>query len=61
LLTDRQARKAVELCNFLSNAEYNIEVFRYDKSFKTIFLLATRLEHELQIIISETGEWQYAE
>ncbi|MGL5873600.1 MAG: DUF6888 family protein [Xenococcaceae cyanobacterium] len=61
LLTNPQARKAVELCNFLSNAEYNIEVFRYDKSFKTIFILATRSQQELQLIIFETGEWEYAE
>ena len=53
--TVAQAIQAVIVCHWLSNALQPINVFRYDRKFKTIYILAGDLD-ELEIIVDEEGE-----
>ncbi len=53
-MTKEQAIKACILCQYLSNGFISIELFRYDKVEKYIYILAGGT---IQIQIFENGEW----
>ena len=58
--TVAQAFKCVQICQMLSNFYQTIHLFRYDDSFKTVFILArNQRDEETQVIIFDNGIWRF--
>lgn len=48
------------LCQMLSNYSTDIQVFRYDRKTKTVFILAhNNRQEELEIIVFFNGAWRF--
>ncbi|MEG3437517.1 hypothetical protein V0288_10340 [Pannus brasiliensis CCIBt3594] len=55
-----QAFSSVRVCQLLSNLYQPIYLFRYDYTFRTIFILTKNCgEEELQIVILPDGLWRF--
>lgn len=60
LPTVEQAFSCVRVCQMLSNLYQPIYIFRYDPTFKTVFVLArNQNDEELQIVIFPNGIWRF--
>lgn len=58
--TVEQAFSCVRVCQMLSNLYRTIHIFRYDQSFKTVFILTKNQSgEELQIVIFPNGLWRF--
>jgi len=49
---------AVFLCQLLSNLYQPIQVFRYDRRLKTIYMQAG-VNDEIALVIDEDGSWEF--
>lgn len=58
LITNEQALKAVYLCQLLSDMFQPINIFRYDKKLRTLYIQAGAND-ELAIVIFENGQWEF--
>lgn len=58
--TVAQAFASVRVCQMLSNLYQPINVFRYDKQLKTIYVQGGSND-EFAIIINEEGIWEFIE
>ena len=56
--TNIQATVSVFVCQMLSNAFQPINVFRYDRKLKTLYIQAG-IDDNLAIIIDDHGEWEF--
>ncbi|MUG92260.1 hypothetical protein F7734_07240 [Scytonema sp. UIC 10036] len=56
--TQKQSNTAIFLCQLLSNLYQPIQVFRYDRKLKTLYIQAGTID-ELAIIIQEDGNWDF--
>lgn len=56
--TDIQPKVSVFVCQMLSNAFQPINVFRYDRKLKTLYIQAG-INDKLAIIINSDGEWEF--
>jgi hypothetical protein len=60
LPTVEQAFSCVRVCQMLSNLYRTIHIFRYDQTYKTVFILAKNPNNEeLQIVIYPNGLWRF--
>lgn len=58
LPTETQAVVSVFVCQMLSNAFQPINIFRYDKKLKTLYIQAG-IDDNLAIVIDQNGEWEF--
>ncbi|MCT7989511.1 DUF6888 family protein [Laspinema olomoucense] len=58
--TVAQAYGSVKVCQMLSNFYQVINVFRYDRVLKTIYIQAG-INDEFSIIINQEGIWEFVE
>ncbi len=58
MLSEKQKDTAIFICQLLSNLTQPIWLFRYDSTYKYIFLVADR-EESLEITIFENGSWEF--
>jgi len=58
LPTQQQLVTAVFLCQLLSNLYQPIQVFRYDRRLKTIYIQAGGND-EIALVIDEDGSWEF--
>lgn len=58
LPTETQALVSVFVCQMLSNAFQPINVFRYDRLLKTLYIQAG-IDDALAIVIDENGQWEF--
>ncbi|WP_435387576.1 DUF6888 family protein [Laspinema olomoucense] len=58
--TVAQAYGSVKVCQMLSNLYQVINVFRYDRVLKTIYIQAG-INDEFSIIINQEGIWEFVE
>jgi hypothetical protein len=58
LPTEKQKDTAIFVCQLLSNLYQPINLFRYDKRLKTIYILAG-INDGLEILINEDGNWNF--
>ncbi|MBO1352342.1 MAG: hypothetical protein EBE86_035535 [Hormoscilla sp. GUM202] len=56
--TQQQLVTAVFLCQLLSNLYQPIQVFRYDRRLKTIYIQAG-VNDEIALVIDEDGSWEF--
>ncbi|MFB2969674.1 hypothetical protein ACE1CD_11925 [Aerosakkonema sp. BLCC-F183] len=56
--TRRQSDTAIFLCQLLSNLYQQIQIFRYDRNLKTIYIQAGSRD-EIAVIIDEEGSWEF--
>ncbi|WP_088243655.1 DUF6888 family protein [Calothrix rhizosoleniae] len=56
--TQKQLETAIFLCQLLSNLYQPIQVFRYDRVFKTIYMQAG-INDEIALVIDEDGSWEF--
>ncbi|MFB2895472.1 hypothetical protein ACE1CI_21415 [Aerosakkonemataceae cyanobacterium BLCC-F50] len=56
--TRKQSDTAIFLCQLLSNLYQPIQIFRYDRHLKTIYIQAGR-QDEIALIIDEEGSWEF--
>ncbi|WP_028954351.1 DUF6888 family protein [Synechocystis sp. PCC 7509] len=56
--TQKQADTAIFLCQLLSNLYQPIQIFRYDRKLRTIYIQAGRGD-ELAVIINLDGNWNF--
>ncbi|MCL1475553.1 DUF6888 family protein [Argonema antarcticum] len=56
--TRKQSDTAIFLCQLLSNLYQPIQIFRYDRNLKTIYIQAGRWD-EIALIIDEEGSWEF--
>ena len=56
--TNIQATVSVFVCQMLSNTFQPINVFRYDRKLKTLYIQAG-IDDNLAIIIDSNGEWEF--
>ncbi|MDJ0616659.1 MAG: hypothetical protein QNJ63_07900 [Calothrix sp. MO_192.B10] len=56
--TQKQLETAIFLCQLLSNLYQPIQVFRYDRVFKTIYMQAG-VNDEIALVIDEDGSWEF--
>ena len=58
LPTQQQLVTAAFLCQLLSNLYQPIQVFRYDRRFKTIYMQAG-INDDIALVIDEDGSWEF--
>jgi hypothetical protein len=58
LPTEKQKDTAIFVCQLLSNLYQPINLFRYDRRLKTIYILAG-INDGLEILINEDGNWNF--
>jgi len=58
LPTQKQSNTAIFLCQLLSNLYQQINVFRYDRQLKTLYIQAG-VADEIAILIDEDGIWSF--
>jgi len=58
LPTQQQLLTAAFLCQLLSNLYQPIQVFRYDRRFKTIYMQAG-INDDIALVIDEDGSWEF--
>jgi hypothetical protein len=58
LPTQEQSNTAIFLCQLLSNLYQPIQVFRYDRKLKTLYIQAGTTD-DIAIIIKEDGNWDF--
>jgi len=58
LPTQQQLVTAAFLCQLLSNLYQPIQVFRYDRRFKTIYMQAG-INDGIALVIDEDGSWEF--
>ncbi|NES86765.1 MAG: hypothetical protein F6K10_38480 [Moorea sp. SIO2B7] len=56
--TDKQKETAIFICKLLSNLYQPINLFRYDKSLKIIYILAG-INDGLEIVINQDGKGDF--
>lgn len=56
--TEIQAKVSVFVCQMLSNMFQPINVFRYDRKLKTLYVQAG-VDDKLAIVIDQNGEWEF--
>ncbi|NJK75374.1 MAG: hypothetical protein HC849_21035 [Oscillatoriales cyanobacterium RU_3_3] len=56
--TQKQSNTAIFLCQLLSNLYQPINVFRYDRQLKTLYIQAG-VRDEIGILIDEKGNWSF--
>ena len=56
--TEIQAKVSVFVCQMLSNMFQPINVFRYDRKLKTLYVQAG-VDDNLAIVIDQNGEWEF--
>ncbi|MBD2182623.1 DUF6888 family protein [Aerosakkonema funiforme] len=56
--TRKQSDTAIFLCQLLSNLYQPIQIFRYDRKLKTIYIQAGSRD-EIAVIIDEEGSWEF--
>ncbi|WP_366146293.1 hypothetical protein [Crocosphaera sp.] len=56
--TEKQAITCLEICHRLSNLLQPIYVFRYDNTFKTVYILAGDTE-TIEILVYANGNWRF--
>ncbi|MDF0556316.1 hypothetical protein [Kamptonema sp. UHCC 0994] len=56
--TQQQLVTAAFLCQLLSNLYHPIQVFRYDRRFKTIYMQAG-INDDIALVIDEDGSWEF--
>ncbi|MFM9264077.1 DUF6888 family protein [Tychonema sp. BBK16] len=56
--TQKQSNTAIFLCQLLSNLYQPINVFRYDRHLKTLYIQAG-VSDEIGILIDENGSWSF--
>ena len=56
--TDKQKNTAIFICQLLSNLYQPINLFRYDKRLRIIYILAG-INDGLEITINEAGKWDF--
>ena len=56
--TNIQAKVSVFVCQMLSNTFQSINVFRYDRKLKTLYIQAG-IDDNIAIIIDSNGEWEF--
>ncbi len=54
----KQSDTALFLCQLLSNLYRPIQVFRYDRQLKTLYIQAG-MSDEIAVIIDEDGNWSF--
>jgi len=54
----RNKQTPIILCQLLSNLYQPIQVFRYDRKLKTIYIQAG-MGDEIALIINEDGSWEF--
>ncbi len=58
MLSEKQKDTAIFLCQLLSNLLQPIWLFRYDSTYKYIFIVAGK-EESLEITLFENGSWEF--
>jgi hypothetical protein len=58
LPTEKQKDTAMFVCQLLSNLYQPMNLFRYDRRLKTIYILAG-INDGLEILINEDGNWNF--
>lgn len=53
---EKQVYKCFYLINLLSNTSCNIEIFRYDRKYQTVYILAVNASEEIEILVARDGE-----
>lgn len=54
---EKQVYKCFYLINLLSNTSCNIEIFRYDRKYQTVYILAVNARgEEIEILVDRDGE-----
>jgi hypothetical protein len=56
--TAEQAITCLEICHRLSNLLQPVYVFRYDATFKTVYILAGETE-TIEILVYSNGNWRF--
>ncbi|GAA6619005.1 DUF6888 family protein [Scytonema sp. NUACC26] len=56
--TEKQSVICIFVCQMLSNAFQPINVFRYDRKLKTLYIQAG-VNDNLAIVIDQNGEWEF--
>jgi hypothetical protein len=55
--TEKQVYKCFYLMQYLSNTLCNVEIFRYDSKYQTVYILAiTSRGEEIEIVVDRNGE-----
>ncbi|KJH71282.1 DUF6888 family protein [Aliterella atlantica] len=54
----KQADTAIFLCQLLPNLYQPIQIFRYDRKLKTLYIQAGRAD-DIAVIISADGNWNF--
>jgi hypothetical protein len=54
----KQSDTALFLCQLLSNLYRPIQIFRYDRKLKTLYIQAG-MSDEIAVIIDEDGNWSF--
>ena len=55
---NQQKNTAIFICQLLSNLYQPINLFRYDKRLKVIYILAG-INDGLEIVINQDGKWDF--
>jgi hypothetical protein len=58
LPTEPQKETVIFICQLLSNLYQPINLFRYDKRLKIIYILAG-INDGLEIVINQEGKWDF--
>jgi HSP20 family molecular chaperone IbpA len=58
LPTNQKKDTAIFICQLLSNLYQPINLFRYDKRVKIIYILAG-INDDIEITINEEGKWSF--
>ncbi|UZQ55062.1 hypothetical protein OOK60_03000 [Trichothermofontia sichuanensis B231] len=56
--TQKQSNTAIFVCQLLSNLYQPIQVFRYDRKLRTLYIQAGTTD-EIALIIDEAGVWDF--
>ncbi|MBW4665141.1 MAG: hypothetical protein KME01_13225 [Chroococcus sp. CMT-3BRIN-NPC107] len=56
--TQKQSNTAIFICELLSNLYQPIQIFRYDRKLRTIYIQAGATD-EISLIIDEDGIWDF--
>ncbi len=58
MLSEKQKDTAIFICQLLSNLLQLIWLFKYDSTYKYIFIVAEK-EESLEITLFENGSWEF--
>jgi len=58
LPTQKQSNTAIFVCQLLSNLYQPIQIFRYDRGLKTLYIQAG-INDQIALIIDQEGIWDF--